>query len=386
MYPNLYYAFQDLFGIELNFLKMFQSFGFFVAVSFLLASYFFAKELKRKEGLGLLKATSSKVLKGAPATAAELVTSAIIGFLLGYKLIYIAFNFSSFLEDTQGHLLSLDGSIFGGVVCAAVFAFYKRQEKEREKLSEPAMVEVTLRPHEHVGNMTLLAAVGGLLGAKIFHNLENWNDFMEDPIEQLLSFSGLTMYGGLIVGAVCVLWYARKNDLTLTHVVDACAPGLMLAYGTGRIGCHIAGDGDWGINNLAPKPGWMSFLPDWTWAYSYPHNVNSSGVLIPGCEGPYCKVLPHPVFPTPFYEAVLCIALFFVLWSLRKKITTPGVLFSLYLLLNGIERFLIEKIRVNNPVFGTSFTQAEIISFFLILTGIFGIWWFRKNKATPLST
>lgn len=388
MYPNLYYAFKDIFGIELEFLKMFQSFGFFVAVSFLLAAYFFSRELKRKEVEGLLQSKPKKELKGEPVTWMELFTSGLVGFLVGYKLVFIAMNFSAFLDDTQGFLLSTEGSLFGGIICGFVFAVYKRQEKEKERLSEPKWVETQVHPYEHVGNMTLIAAVAGLLGAKVFHNLENWDLFIKDPVEQLLSFSGLTMYGGLICGSLAVVLYARKHGMNILHVIDACAPGLMLAYGTGRIGCQVSGDGDWGIDNLSSKPGWLNWLPDWAWAYNYPHNVNEMGIPIEGCEGKYCTMLENPVYPTPLYESVLCIGMFFVLWSLRKRIVAPGVLFSLYLLLNGIERFFIEKIRVNETykIFGGEITQAEIISTVLIVLGIAGIWWFgKKHRNKPFT-
>jgi prolipoprotein diacylglyceryltransferase len=156
----------------------------------------------------------------------------------------------------------------------------------------------------------------------------------------------------------------------------------MLAYGTGRLGCQLSGDGDWGIVNLAPKPDWMSFLPDWFWSYSYPHNVISSGVPIEGCFGRHCMILPQPVFPTPLYEAILCIALFFVIWSFKKKLKVPGTVFSLYLLLNGIERFTIEQIRVNNKFMflGMNLTQAEIIASCLILLGVTGLIVFSKNR------
>jgi prolipoprotein diacylglyceryltransferase len=205
------------------------------------------------------------------------------------------------------------------------------------------------------------------------------DEFMRDPAGSLISFSGLTMYGGLIVAAFSVIYYARKNGITTTHLIDACAPSLMLAYGTGRIGCHIAGDGDWGINNLSAKPSWF-FLPDWAWAYTYPHNVNNVGIPIPGCEGKYCSMLETPVFPTPIYEAAICILLFLVLWSIRKKITTPGVMFSLYLILNGTERFFIEKIKINNKydIFGWHITQSELIAMLLFVLGITCIIYFRK--------
>jgi phosphatidylglycerol---prolipoprotein diacylglyceryl transferase len=226
-----------------------------------------------------------------------------------------------------------------------------------------------------------VAAVAGLLGAKIFHNLENLDDFARDPVDALLSFSGLTMYGGLIVGGLAVLWYVRKQGMSMLHFMDAAAPGLMLAYGSGRLGCQLSGDGDWGIVNLAPKPDWFGFLPDWAWSYNYPNNVISEGIPIPGCEGPHCMVLPDPVFPTPLYEAFACIGLFFVLWSFRKKIVVAGSLFCAYLIMNGVERFLIEKIRVNNKyvVFGHGITQAEIISVCLVVLGVAGLYLLHRN-------
>ena len=133
----------------------------------------------------------------------------------------------------------------------------------------------------------------------------------------------------------------------------------------------MSGDGDWGIVNLAPKPEWLSLLPDWAWSYNFPNNVINAGVYIEGCTGKFCSVLSQPVWPTSLYEVVMCIALFFVLWLIRKKIKVAGMLFAIYLIMNGIERFFIEKIRVNTEynILG-GITQAEIISFCLIITGL----------------
>ena len=233
-----------------------------------------------------------------------------------------------------------------------------------------------------VMNITFTAAISGIIGAKLFHNLENWDELMANPVDALLSFSGLTMYGGLIFGTVAVIYMTRKYGIHPLHIADAAAPGIMLAYGTGRLGCQLSGDGDWGVVNLAPKPDWMSFLPDWFWSYSYPHNVISSGVPMEGCFGKHCMILPQPVFPTPLYEAIICIALFFVLWSARKRLIFPGAVFSLYLLLNGIERFAIEQIRVNNKFMflGMNLTQAEIIASCLIILGLSGLIVFRKKS------
>jgi len=175
------------------------------------------------------------------------------------------------------------------------------------------------------------------------------------------------------------LIYARKNGIGLIHLLDAAAPMLILGYGVGRIGCQVAGDGDWGIPNDLPQPEWMSFLPEWTWAYNYPNNVLGVDLQQSFINDGFVSLTGN-AYPTPLYEAVLGIGLFFVLWMLRKKIIIPGMLFSIYLLMNGVERFFIEKIRVNEVynIFGNLITQAEIISFFLIIAGFIGIWYSRK--------
>jgi prolipoprotein diacylglyceryltransferase len=380
MYPTISELLKDIFGI--NILLPIQSFGFLLAISFLCAAYTLVLEFKRKEQEGLITFTYQKFLKGAPASASELITSGILGFVIGYKLLYVLFNYSEFVNDTQGFILSLKGNVFGGLALAGISAYMRYREKEKQKLPVPEWITEKVYPHQLVGNITMVAAVAGLLGAKIFHNLENIDDFIADPVDSLLSFSGLTMYGGLICGGIALIWYGKTKGIPVPHFIDSNAPGLMLAYGTGRLGCQIAGDGDWGISNLHPKPSWLNFLPDWAWAYNYPHNVNGVGVPIPGCVGKHCMMLPEAVYPTPLWEAIICISLFFVLWSLRKKITTPGLLFSIYLIMNGVERFFIEKIRVNTKyhISGHAITQAEIISFCLIILGIIGIYYFRKNK------
>ncbi|MEP7279781.1 MAG: prolipoprotein diacylglyceryl transferase family protein, partial [Bacteroidota bacterium] len=256
-------------------------------------------------------------------------------------------------------------------------------------------------------------ALFGFIGAKIFDNLENWDRFIKDPIGNLISPSGLTFYGGLICAALAIWWYAKKHHIGFWHLNDAAAPALMLAYAIGRMGCQISGDGDWGILNsayisdrngvvaLATKSQFqlqlqanknffmhqfenldkvkhlgfkgMSFLPDWFFAFTYPHNVNKEGIPLPNCNwGDYCNVLPLPVYPTPLYEIIACLLLFGLIWLLRKKFNVAGTLFGFYLFINGIERFLIEKIRVNTKYESLPFqpTQAEIISLLLVITGI----------------
>jgi prolipoprotein diacylglyceryltransferase len=382
MYPTISDLLYDLFGINIP--LPIQSFGFMLAFSFLCAAYTLSLELKRKEKLGLLRTVEVKHLAGKPPGIWDIAGSFLLGFLIGYKVIFAALHYGEFVNDTQGILLSMKGSFPGGLAVGALMAWLKYRDLKKQQLPKPEWKTEILHPYQLVGNFTMVAAVAGLLGAKIFHNLENISDFAEDPIDALLSFSGLTMYGGLIVGGAAVLIYASKNGVPPLHFADACAPGLMLAYGTGRVGCHIAGDGDWGIVNKLAKPEWLNAFPDWLWSYSYPHNVLGEGIPIPGCEGRHCMMLPEPVFPTPLYEAIMCIGLFFVLWQLRRYITVPGILFCVYLIMNGVERFFIEKIRVNTQyhIFGHGITQAEIISVVLIILGITGIFFFRRLEAS----
>jgi prolipoprotein diacylglyceryl transferase len=240
---------------------------------------------------------------------------------------------------------------------------------------------VWLWPHDRVGELTIIALVFGLIGAKLFDIFENWSDFLKEPSAYIFSAKGLTFYGGLIVAALAIWYYARKNKIGFWHLNDALAPAMMAAYSAGRIGCQVAGDGDWGIPSTNPKP--FSWLPDWMWSYKYPHNVNEMGIPIPGCtDTKFCNQLPVGAFPTPFYETVICAIFFIVLWSLRKRLRVPGQMLALYLMLNGIERFFIEKIRVNNPmkVLGITMTQAELISFLLFATGL-ALWIYLTRRA-----
>lgn len=376
MYPTLYHFFYDWFGVQITFLRAVNSFGFFVAISFIVGAWLFGKELERKYKQGLIKASKTKTIIGKPVTPFELITNGFIGFLLGYKLIYAFINTEVFNEFPK-FLTSSKGSIVGGIVVAGLMAYWKYYEKKKEQLPEPLEKEVDFLPQQHVGPILLISAVFGILGAKLFAYLENPGDiieFLSDP------FSGLTMYGGLICALIAGIVYFRKHNLPTMHFMDAVAPILILAYGIGRIGCHVSGDGDWGIVNLNPNPG----LPDWLWAYDYPNNVNHDGVPLQDCiyNDQFCNHLPKPVYPTPLYESIMCLIIFGALWMMRKRIQVAGLLFSVYLIFNGIERYLIEQIRVNVTYnfAGINITQAEIIALLFIFTGIGMYFYFKKKK------
>jgi len=411
MYPDFQVLFQSLFGTEMPaWLSIFKTFGFFVALAFIAAAWTTILELKRKEQQGLLVSTISIITIGEPASTNDLFWSALFGFILGYKIGGFFGHLAEISPNPAAYLFSAKGSLIGGAAGAIIIAYSRYIEKKKQQLPEPETKKVAIYPHQRMGEILAIAAIGGLVGAKVFNAFESWDDFIKDPAGNLLSSSGLTFYGGLIVATAGFYFYSRKYNIPFRHLCDATAPGLMLAYGIGRLGCHFSGDGDWGKFNTAYVTGpdgalklagagdkygiihqlprvqevffaAPSWLPRWTVAMNYPHNVNHEGMQIPGCMGDYCSVLPVGVFPTSVYEAVTCILLFCLLWSLRKKIRYPLHLFGIYLMLNGIERFFVEKIRVNYK-YDLGFihpTQAELISVVMMLAGI-GILLFYKKK------
>lgn len=381
MYPNLYYAFKDLFGVEWNFLWYVNSFGFFVALAFIISAMVLANELRRKSKQGLFQPTEMQVTVGEPASTIDLGLNFLLGFLLGYKILALFIMDRSATQDPQEFIFSPLGNWPAGIGLGLFFAGMKWWEKNKQKLDKPEKRTVRIWPHDRVGEITIIALIFGLLGAKLFDIFENWSGFLKEPSAYIFSAKGLTFYGGLICAALAIWWYARKHKIGFLHLNDALAPTMMLAYSLGRIGCQVSGDGDWGIPNASPKP--FSWLPDWMWSYRYPHNVNEVGEKIPGCvDTKFCDQLPVGVFPTPFYEIVACFILFLLLLSLRNKLKVPGTMFALYLMLNGLERFFIEKIRVNNTIsfLGLKVTQAEVISSLLFLSGL-AIWLFLWNRA-----
>ncbi len=386
MFPYLSDLTNYLFGFSFSFpLPMF---GFMVAIAFIIANYIWVQEMKRKEKEGLQTFTIKKVMKGEKAGMTELIGNGIFGFILGFKVLAIFLNYSQVIEDLPGFIMSLEGNFIGGLVGAALLVYFKYRDAEKHKLEEPIEVEEKVHPYQHVGTMTFIAAIGGIFGAKIFDSIERIDRLIADPIEVIFSGSGLSIYGGLIIGGGLVLYYAYKKKLNLLLVCDACAPGLMLAYGIGRIGCQLAGDGDWGMPNYAEMPEMISFLPEWMWSFDYFGNINGTDLGAPGRPAMSDGFLYEGnAWPTPFYETILAFIIAGILWAFRKKVKIPGIIFSMYLIFNGIERFFIEKIRINSDydLIWFKATQAEIIAVLLFTLGVFGIWYLTKKSKKEVS-
>ena len=382
MYPDLSYILNSIFGTAVdNGTSVVKTFGLILALAILASSYFLNLELKRKEREGVLLPNMVKKVVGEPASMGELLFNALFGFLLGYKLLYAFQHFSEFKMNAPGVLFSSKGNILGGILGAAALVALKYWEKNKEALPKPVTKTFKTYPSDRIGDITLIAAFTGILGAKFFAVFEDMSNLRGGNFfEILLSGSGLAIYGGLIGGTVGVVLYLLKHKIDTFQVADAVAPALMVGYGVGRLGCQLSGDGDWGIVNESPTPSWW-FLPDWLWTFKYPQNVLNQGVPIEDCVGLYCRELAQGVYPTPIYEMVMAFLIVAILWALRKRLKVPGMLFCVYLMLNGVERYWIEKIRVNSryDIFGYHPTQAEIIAVLFFLVGAIGYFWLRKK-------
>jgi phosphatidylglycerol:prolipoprotein diacylglycerol transferase len=213
---------------------------------------------------------------------------------------------------------------------------------------------------EIASSLVLWAAVGGLGGARLWLVLADWQRFLADPWGTLFSGAGFVWYGGLLGGALAVGWAAKHYyNLDFLRVADCVAPGLALAHGIGRIGCQLAGDGDWGSVTTLP------------WGMAYEN-------AIIGWDYPPGVV----VHPTPIYETVIYFAIAGLLWSWRTRDQPEGTIFGRYLILSAIARFAVEFVRINEPLW-LDLTAAQWTSVVLALVGV-GLLFLIRRPATAV--
>ncbi len=221
--------------------------------------------------------------------------------------------------------------------------------------------------------LLILIALSGIIGAKLYYVLfESFGRFIQYPLQMLLSGAGLTWYGGFVAAAVTVLIFVRIKKYRLMPVLNSLAVALPLGYGIGRIGCHLSGDGDYGL----PTTGW--------WGVNYSNGIVPPSSAFRGtaiaAEYPG-GIVPDTVLchPTPLYETFLSLVIFIILLQLSRKDKPFGIIPALYLLLAGLERFFVEFIRINHPAY-FGLTQAQIISLFFIVAGMSWLFYNTYNK------
>ncbi|HLB00053.1 MAG TPA: prolipoprotein diacylglyceryl transferase [Bacteroidota bacterium] len=217
----------------------------------------------------------------------------------------------------------------------------------------------------HGNNITLLAIVFGVIGSKLLYVVENWPTFLATP-SILYSPGGLTWYGGFFLATVAVWIYARKKKVGFLEICDAAAPALMIGYGIARIGCHLAGDGDYGTPTDLP---WSAVYSNGTYPPSLAFRGFPDIVAKYGTDG----IVPNdiPVHPAPIYEFLLGMLGFGILLRMRRTPRPAGALFMIYLILAGAARFGVEFIRLNPRLLG-GLSEAQLISVVMIAGGVIG--------------
>lgn len=199
-------------------------------------------------------------------------------------------------------------------------------------------------PHDEGFLIIGIAGISGLVGARLYHVLESPRELMADP-SMLYSRFGFAWFGGFIGGFVALFFLARHYRIPVLEFMDLCSPAAAVGYAIGRIGCLLSGDGDYGVPTKLP------------WGMSFPNGV------VPTTER---------VHPTPIYEFLIWMLIAAILWRVGKEALNGeavGRVFSYYLILTGVARFLIEFIRINpRSFFGMS--NAQTASLVSIILGI----------------
>lgn len=227
------------------------------------------------------------------------------------------------------HLGPITLGTFGIMMAAAflsVIPVLARDAKRRDLRVDPT-------------NIVVVAAFCGIAGAKLYFAFEHWDELIQYPAQTLFSPYGFTWFGGLM-GALLGLWIlARRSRMTFLQMLDLCAPAAALGYAIGRMGCLLSGDGDYGTPTDLP------------WGMSFPNG------LVPTTER---------VHPTPIYEMIANLGIFWFLW--KRGVRDTGDTVGWYLVLTGIARFLVEFIRINERVlFGL--TNAQLASVGSVIVG-----------------
>lgn len=252
------------------------------------------------------------------------------------------------------HIGPLSLPTFGLMVATALFcsAYILQKDFERRGWSADGYSAITC------------AGLAGMLGAKLYHVLETPAEFFADPWPQLFSRTGFAWFGGFLGGFGVMLYLGHRAKVPMLEFLDACSPAAAAGYGIGRIGCLLSGDGDYGIPTSLP------------WGMSFPNGI------VPTTER---------VHPTPIYEFIVWLAIGAFLWRMGTKraqeFKAPGQTFSVYLVLTGLARFLVEIIRINpRTFFGMS--NAQTMGAVSVIVGAVLLWRVRTaNKARePLAS
>ena len=241
---------------------------------------------------------------------------------------------------------------YGFMLMIAFYTCYYFLHKDLKRLGyKPALA----------GDIVFAAAVGGIVGSRIYFLLENFEQFLNDPIGMIFSGGGLVFLGGLLGGLLAVTYIIKKNNLRWIAFADIVAPLLILGYAIGRVGCLLVGD-DYGLPTNLP------------WGMEFPNGIPPSTYQIFQSRYPWVDLSGFSpgvlkVHPTQIYETLIGSGIFYYLYQKRQSVKVVGSLFFTYLTLAGAERFMIEFLRINQKYF-LGLSGAQLISVTMLSIGL----------------
>jgi prolipoprotein diacylglyceryl transferase len=253
------------------------------------------------------------------------------------------------------HIGPLTLGTYGILVAAAAIAAYFVLRADLRRRGLPDLADT----------IVLVTAIAGIVGAKLYHVLETPRELFADPAGELFSRAGFAWAGSLIAGVLALLRLARYYKLSIATMFDVAAPAAALGYAVGRIGCLISGDGDYGKPTSLP---WGMRFPD--------PSPGHEGALVPSSG--VCQQYGLPanctVHPTPIYELIAGVIIFWYLWKLgARALRQPrprGEVIAEYFVWTGVARFLVEFIRINPRSFFGVLSNAQLVAAVSIAVGI----------------
>lgn len=245
-----------------------------------------------------------------------------------------------------GFTLAWHGIATAVAIIVAVYLIYREFIRKRISI-------------EHFDAIAFWTIVGGIIGARVFFLFDHPIYMLHHPSQALkINEGGLAIYGALIGGFIAVALLMKRYGLPFRSVIDACAPGLLLAQAVGRIGCTINGDA-WGAPTSSP----------FAFVYTNPK------ALIPA------NLLGVPTHPYPIYDMALCLAIFAVVWGLRKRDLPAGALFCIYAVVYAIGRFFITYFR-QERIWFWGLQEAQVISLLVLILAAAALVWIMRARTT----
>ncbi|MCL5074656.1 MAG: prolipoprotein diacylglyceryl transferase [Chloroflexi bacterium] len=187
--------------------------------------------------------------------------------------------------------------------------------------------------------VAMWGAVVGIVGARLFHVVDRIGYYLANPTS-ILSFQqgGLAIWGGVAGGFVAGAVYARSKGIPLARLADVAAIALLSGQIVGRLGCIVNGDAYGGPTDLP-----------WGFVYTHP------AALIPR------SLWGVPTHPYPVYEMIWNSAALALLWQLRTRLRTDGLLFCGYLFLYSLGRFFLTFVR-QEEVWFWGLQEAQVLA------------------------